>query len=171
MDKAITTSLLIVISSLLALILFNAAYPAVTSGAESITNVANRAEDRMRSQIAIIHAAAERTSTGDWQDGNGNGDFEAFLWVKNIGDTPVVAVDRLDLFFGPEGNFFRIPLGGTGTDPRPNWTWQVENADRWIPSSTLRITVHYGGIPPAAGRYFVRVTLPNGITSDLTFGM
>ncbi len=171
MDKVITTALLIVISMVLALVLFNAAYPAIQEGGQAIGNLSSRAEERMRSQIAIIHAAGEYDADGNWMDSNANGDFEVFLWIKNIGDTRVNAIDRMDIFFGPEGNFMRIPFRETDTDPRPNWSSHVENAAEWTPRATLRITLHYGGMPPPTGRYFVRVTLPNGITADTTFGL
>lgn len=172
MDKVITTAFLIVISVVLSIVLFNAAYPAIQEGGQSITSYTDRVEERMRSQIAIIHAAGEYNAQGTWVDGNANGDFEVFLWVKNIGDTRIRPIDSVDLFLGPEGNFMRIPQGETAADPRPNWTALVEGGgDEWVPQATLRITVHYGGLPPATGRYFSRVTLPDGITDDTTFGL
>ncbi len=64
MDKTITTALLIVISMVTAVALFNAAYPAVIKGGDAITSMANRADDRMQSQIAIIHMAGEQDSQG-----------------------------------------------------------------------------------------------------------
>ncbi|MBL8164505.1 MAG: hypothetical protein JNJ61_21125, partial [Anaerolineae bacterium] len=59
MDKAITTALLIVISMIMVVMLFNAAFPAIIQGSDAITNMTDRAGDSMKSQIKIIHAAGE----------------------------------------------------------------------------------------------------------------
>ncbi len=58
MDKTITTALLIVISMVMSLALFNAAYPAIIQGGDAINSMTNRSDERMRSQAAIIHAAS-----------------------------------------------------------------------------------------------------------------
>jgi hypothetical protein len=163
MDKSITTALFIVISMILALMLFNVAYPAVQESSDAIANLASRADDRMRTQIEIIHVAAELNSSGNWQEANPNGDFEVFVWVKNIGGTRITGLEQVDVFFGPEGNFARIPMRASELDPRPNWTWQIENASEWTPTATMRLTLHFGGSALTSG-HFIRVTLPNGIS-------
>lgn len=170
MDKTITTVFLIVISIVMAMMLFNVAYPAVRDSGDAISSMSNRANDRLKSQIEIIHAAGELDSSGWWQDVNGNGDFEVYIWVKNVGTTRITAVDRLDIFFGPEGNFVRIPHESTAEGAAPYWTWAVENGDDWDPTGTLKITVH-NAFPLSAGRYFVRVTTPNGITNEYFLGL
>lgn len=167
MDKVISTVLLIVISMILVMLLFNAAYPAVLEGSDAITSMANRADERMRSQISIIHASGELDSTSFWQDTNSNGQFEVFLWVKNIGTSRITAPEMGDLFFGLEGNFGRIPYN---TGSYPYWTSEIENAAEWTPTATLKITIHYG-VPLPSGRYFAKLTLPNGISTDYFMGM
>src|SRR5574341_725066 len=57
MDKVITTALLIVIGMVLAVSLFNSAYPAVMDSGQAISAMAGRTEDRLQSQIEIIHVA------------------------------------------------------------------------------------------------------------------
>jgi hypothetical protein len=167
MDKIISTVMLIVISMILSMLLFNAAYPAVIRSSDAIVNMGDRSDDRMKSQITIIHASGELDNTGFWQDTNGDGQFEIFLWVKNIGSTRVIALEQSDLFFGPEGNFARIPYN---TGSYPYWTADVENAAEWTPTATLKITIHYG-VPLSPGRYFAKVTLPNGVSADYFMGM
>ncbi|MBE2270215.1 MAG: hypothetical protein IAE80_18395 [Anaerolinea sp.] len=171
MDKVISTALLTIVAMLLVMVLFNAAYPAVLEGSDSIANMAGRMEEQFRSEIAIIHTGAEINAGGTWQDTNSNGDFEVFVWIKNIGDTRVVAPDQLDVFFGPEGNFARIPHRTTGTEPLPNWTWSIENAADWSPTATLKLVIHYGGAWLSSGRYYLSVTLPNGITDRDFIGL
>jgi len=162
MDKVITTALLIVVSMIMAVSLFNVAYPAIVQGGDAIASMADRADDRIRSQITVIHAAAE------WQDGapldmNASGDMEAYVWVKNVGDTRIAAVERVDVFFGQEGNFARIPhasesMAGT------YWQASFDNGSEWTPTATLRITIHHA--PLQAGRQFVKIVAPNGVADE-----
>ena len=169
MDKTITTALMIVISMIMAVALFNAVYPAVLDSGNAISGMTRRTDERLQSQIEIIHAASELDSTGWWQDTNGNGDFDTFIWVKNVGETRVAALDQIDVFFGPEGNYTRIPPQGSASG-YPFWIGEIVNADEWTPSATLQITVHYGA-PLPAGRYFMKVSLPNGISDEHFMGM
>jgi len=169
MDKVITTALLIVISMVLALVLFNAAYPAINQGGDAINNMASRQEDRMKSEISIIHAAGELDSTGQWQDTNGDGQFNVFVWVKNTGATTISALNTADLFFGREGNFVRIPYG-SNPNGFPFWTASLASGSDWTPTNTLQITLHYGS-PLQTGRYYVKVTTPNGIVDQYFLGM
>ncbi len=167
MDKAITTALLIVISMIMVVMLFNAAFPAIIQGSDAITNMTDRAGDSMKSQIKIIHAAGELDSAGVWRDSNSNGQFEVFLWVKNVGSTRLTALEHSDVFFGPEGNFGRIAYN---TGSYPYWTYALENATEWTPTATLRITIHYG-VPLSSGHFFAKVTLPNGLSEDYFLGL
>lgn len=170
MDKVITTALLIVIGMVLATVLFNGAYPAVVKSGDAIANMAEREDDRLQSQIEVIHAASELDSSGWWQDVNGNGYFDVFVWVKNIGATRVVAYDRVDVFFGPEGNFARIPYAVAGGETYPSWAAQVENGPDWSPTATLKVTISYA-LPLTPGLHFVKVILPNGISAEDLVGL
>jgi hypothetical protein len=171
MDKTITTALLIVVSMIMVVLLFNAAYPAVQQGSDALSSMANGVADRMRNQISVIHANAEPIDdVGWWTDVNGNGTYDAYGWVKNTGNATVNAIDRVDVFFGQEGNFSRIPYRVDGTTPLPNWTWDVENDTNWVPTATLQIAIHYQA-PISKGRYFLKVTLPNGVSSDYFLGI
>ena len=164
MDKVITTALLIVVGMVLAVVLFNSAYPAVTDSGQAISVMAGRADDRLKSQIVIIHVAGEKDG-GWWQDVNGNGYFDVFAWVKNVGTTRIFPLQAMDVFFGPEGDFVRIPEASQAGQSYPRWTGQVENGSEWTPTATLKITVSYAQ-PLPAGRYYIKVTAPNGVFAD-----
>ena len=170
MDKAITTALLIVISMVMALMLFNVAYPAVIEGGDSMRNMANRAEQEMKSDVTIIHSAAELDNTGWWQDTNANGDFEVFVWVKNTGSLRIIALEYLDIFFGPDGAFMRIPSQANANGRYPYWTWEGDGGTDWTPAATLRIAIHYE-FPHATGHYYIKVTTPNGVADDDFMGI
>lgn len=170
MDKAITTSVLIVISMVLALVLFNAAYPAITRGSDAITSMAHREIDSMKSQVTIIHAAAELDSNGQWQDTNDDDQFDAFIWIKNVGAMTIDAVDSTDIFFGQEGNFVRIANQADAGGHYPYWTWAVENGTEWTPTATVKITIHYQ-TPLLPGRYYIKVNTATGASDEYFLGM
>ncbi len=170
MDKAITTAMMIVISMVMAVLLFNVVYPAIVEGGDAIVSMSNRAETRMKSQVMIIHAAGELDSSGWWQDNNNNGDFEVFLWVKNVGSTRITAFEQTDIFFGPEGNFVRIPHQSAAGGTYPYWVGQVEGGSDWNQASTLTVTIYYQ-FPLTPGRYFAKVIVPSGVSDEYYWGM
>jgi archaellum component FlaG (FlaF/FlaG flagellin family) len=170
MDKAITTALFIVVSMILVIMLFNAVYPAIQQGSDSIASMAYNVSDRMRHEFSVVHASAELPDGVLWQDSNGNGLFDVLTWVKNTGNVTIPAIDRVDVFFGREGNYTRIPYQVDGSTPYPNWTSNVENDTVWVPTATLQIAIHYQ-VALATGRYYLKVTLPNGMSSDYFLGI
>ena len=170
MDKTITTALFIIVSMILVLVLFNVAYPAVIQGGDAVASMANNVADEMHNHIDIIHTSAELDNTGWWQDVNNNGLFDVFVWVKNTGDARITGLNQIDVFFGPEGNFTRIPPQSDTGNPYPYWTEQLDSGTNWDPTGTLQITIHYQ-TPLASGRYFVKVVLPDGVSSENYLGM
>jgi archaellum component FlaG (FlaF/FlaG flagellin family) len=149
LDKAMTTVFMVIASVVCAILVFNSLYPAVIRSSDAMTSMTLRVDDRLKSQIEIIHAA-----------GSGN---NALVWVKNVGSLRIAAVESCDIFFGPEGSFNRIPYGSGAS----YWTYEVENASEWTPTATLKITIVNGG--PLSGRYFVKVIIPNGIYDEYYF--
>jgi hypothetical protein len=147
LDKIIVTALLMTAGVIMAIALFNAMYPAINQGNDAITNMQYRISDQMKTQINILHAAAAGGVVT--------------IWVKNTGDARIVGLGSSDLFFGPEGNFVRIPYG-TGS---PHWEYLVENGTDWVPRATLRIVI-YNFSPLNSGRYYIKMTLPNGISAE-----
>ncbi|MBC7237738.1 MAG: hypothetical protein H5T69_18000, partial [Chloroflexi bacterium] len=119
---------------------------------------------------SIIHVCGELDSQGTWQDVNGDGHFNIFLWVKNTGSSRIAAPEMSDLFLGPEGAFGRVVHQSGASGSQPYWTCDVENGDAWDPTTTLKITVHYVSTLES-GRYFVKLVLPNGVADDDYFGL
>jgi archaellum component FlaG (FlaF/FlaG flagellin family) len=169
MDKAITTALLIVISMVMSVALFNAAYPASIQAGDALARMADRSDDRLDSQIQIIHAAGELNTSGVWDDTNNDGDFNAFVWVKNVGSNAIAGLENMDVFFGPEGNFQRIPYRASGGS-KPYWNYTIENGDTWSPTSTIEVTIHLN-FTPDPGRFYFKAVAPNGVSDTLVFGM
>ena len=156
MDKAMTTVFMIIASVVCAILVFNSLYPAVIRSSDAMTSMTIRVDDRLKSQIAIIHA------TGD-ADAD-----KAYVWVKNVGSLRIAAVERCDVFFGPEGDFERIPHDDE-TSGTPYWTDDVENDDEWRPTATLKITI-FDTVSPDT-RYFVKVSIPAGISDEDYFSV
>jgi hypothetical protein len=158
LDKTITTAFLIIAGVVSAVALFSAVYPAVILGGDALRRMEGRVSERLSSQIEIIHATQDPVEQ-----------TEALVWVKNVGSLRIRAIENCDVFFGLEGDFGRASHGsGSGT---LWWTWVLEeNGSDWDPTTTLKITIHdTGGL--SAGRYFVKVTIPNGIDDEYYFSI
>ena len=151
MDKTITTALLIIASVVSVVFMFNAVYPAVIETSEAMLDMERRLDERFQSQVEIIHAAPYGTDTK-----------VVYLWIKNIGATSIRAMDRCDLFFGPEGNFERIPYE-TGAS---HWSCTVENDTTWKPTATLKVTIDYADYLVNGERYYIKFIAPNGVSDE-----
>ena len=158
-----------------AVAVFNAIYPAVTRSTGAVSAASARVENRLKTDIEVIHAVAELDSGGSFQDTNGNGKFDFIVWVKNVGDTEIDAEAESDVFLGPPGSFTRIPHeSDVESTVFPRWSFSVENGTLWGPRATLRITVTYDSppdAPPAAGNYDVKVIISNGISDEIFFSI
>lgn len=158
MEKAITTALLIIAGVICMVFVFNSVYPMINRSSNAMVSMADTIDERMKSRINIVHAAntANRTSV--------------YLWVKNVGTTRIVGMDGMDIFFGQETDFERIPYVDYAGGGYPQWSYIVENDTEWLTSATLKITISYDA-DPGAGTYFSKVIIPNGIADEYYFGM
>jgi hypothetical protein len=150
LDKTIVTALLVMAGVISAVFVFNSIYPAIGQSSSAITNMEARVDERLKSQVEVVHAAKSGS--------------DVVIWAKNIGSLTVDSVESSDLFFGPEGNFMRIPYGSG----MPHWEYSIENNAAWQPTATIRMTI-IGYSPLNAGRYFVKLSLPNGIADEYFF--
>ena len=161
------------IASITAII--NAIYPVVSRTSGSIVTSSAKVDDRLRSDIEIIHAVGELNSAGAFADTNSNGRFEIFVWAKNVGDTRILALDEIDVFVGQIGNFERIPHEvevQEGVYPR--WSHDIEGQSddtQWNPKQTLKVSIDYDTDTQSQGSYDIKVTIPNGITDEYFFSM
>jgi len=133
----------------------NTVLPAVHRTSGALTSTASVLDDRLSSQIEIVHATGESGTT------------DADIWVKNIGATVIDPLERIDLFFGPQGEFARIPYGGASCSA-PCWEYTLENDTKWTPTATLHITIHVSDALESDVVYYTKVVAPNG-SSDAKF--
>jgi hypothetical protein len=152
MDKVMVTLLLIIAGVVCSVVIINAAFPAITGSTGAITDTAGKLSDKIRSQVKIIETA----STGD----------EFYVWIKNVGTSRILGIESSDIFFGIEGNFARVAHGTTGST-EPYWEYSIENASKWAPTATLKITIHNGSV--LSGSYFFKMVIPNGISDETIY--
>jgi hypothetical protein len=157
-DKAITTALLIVAGVVCMIFVFNSVYPMINRSTQAMSSMADTVDERMKSRINIVHAAnsADRT--------------QVYIWIKNVGDQRIVAIEDSDLFFGLENAFDRMPYAGDAAGAHPSWDFTLENDTEWMTSATIKITITYES-DPGHGTYFVKFIIPNGISDDFYFSM
>ena len=127
----------------------NAVLPSVDRTSGALTSTASVIDDRLGSQVEIVHATGE------------NGGTVADVWIKNVGSTIVEPLDRIDIFFGPEGEFTRIPYGGESCTA-PCWEYDVENDTEWKPTATLHVIVHLEDALATGTVYYAKIVAPNG---------
>lgn len=135
----------------------NAVLPSVGRTSGALISASGVVEERISSQIEIVHATGQ------------DADPDADAWVKNIGSSTVDPLSRVDVFFGPAGDFQRIPQGDPGCTA-PCWEYSLENGtSTWEPTTTLRITIHAASNLTSGTTYYVKVVTPNGIADSKFF--
>ena len=148
---------MLTIAAIVAIVaVINAVLPSVSRTSGALISASGVVEGRIASQIEIVHATGE------------DGDPDADAWVKNTGASTIDAIERVDLFFGPEGNFQRIPQGDSSC-AAPCWEYEVENASVWEPTATLHIIIHAETNLTSGTTYYVKVVTPNGIADSKFF--
>jgi len=182
-DKAIITMMLVIAGVVCVSFMFNSLYPAINRSSDAVVSMSAAVDDRIKSQVDIIHAVSEYDSkdTGDyWNDMNSNSHFDIFAWVKNVGTSRILAPEKSDIFFGEEGDFQRIPYVDHAGGSAPYWEYTVEdNADEWSKSKTIKINIVYTksisnfgdtGLSTST-TYRIKTIIPNGITDEIYFSL
>lgn len=148
---------MLTIASIVAIVaVVNAVLPSVSRTSGALISASSVVEDRIASQIEIVHATGQ------------DGDPDAEVWVKNTGAATVDGLNRVDVFFGPDGDFQRIPQGDPGCTA-PCWEYALENASTWEPTATLHITIRSSSDLASGTTYYVKVVTPNGIADSKFF--
>ena len=176
MDKAIITVLLIIAGVVCVAFMFNAIYPAINRGSDAVVSMSAVVDDRIKSRVEIVHAVSEydpNNGPSFWNDTNSNSTFDIFAWVKNVGTSRILGVERSDIFFGEEGDFVRVPHEDYASGVKPYWQDSLEDsADEWGPGKTMKVTIVHSGSYGGSGlstdtTYRVKLIIPNGITDEV----
>jgi hypothetical protein len=132
--------------------------PAISRAGHALVSSADVADDRLSSRIEIVHATGQVGAT------------QVDAWVKNTGASQIIALDKMDVFFGPETDFQRIPYGGAGCTA-PCWEFELENDTAWNRTATLHITITLEAADAlvSGAAYFVKTVAPNGVEDSKFF--
>jgi archaellum component FlaF (FlaF/FlaG flagellin family) len=158
LDKTITTALLIIAGIVCSIFLFNSVYPMINRSSSAMVSMTEKIDDRMQSDVDVVHA----TSSASRQT--------VYIWVKNVGSSRIVNVEESDIFLGPEGNFVRIPHVDYAGGALPSWDYEIENDTEWGNGATIKVTVNFGSAQNT-GTYFIKVVIPNGVSTEYYFSM
>lgn len=158
MDKAITTTLLILAGVVCVIFVFSNVFPMVNRSSQAMVSMADDMNDRMKTRISIVHAASSTDRK------------TVYIWVKNVGESRILDIGQSDLFFGEETDFNRVPYIDNAGGTYPQWQYQIENDTEWRTTATIKITITYENAP-GAGTYFVKIIIPNGTDAEYYFSM
>jgi flagellar protein FlaG len=171
MDKVLATILLVVAAVVCVVLVINAVYPAITSSSGALSTVSASMNERIKTQVKIIHATGELNSSGSWVDTNSDGDFDVLIWMKNIGTEPIDDIGRCDVFLAGNNTIWTwIPYVDYAGGSYPRWSYVIENGTAWGAATTLMIDIHYSS-PLQSGQYNVKVMVPNGVSDEYDFSM
>ena len=171
MDKALSTILLVIASLVCAVLAINAIYPATSISSGALGSVTTQMGERIKSNISIVHAAGELDGDGVWQDTNSDGNFDVFIWVKNIGGTTIDNAENCDLFLGgDDGSWTRIPHEDWAGGELPSWNYTIDSSSDWAQETTMMVEVSFES-SLTSGEYRVKLIIPNGIEDEYYFSM
>jgi hypothetical protein len=94
-------------------------------------------------------------------------DSQIDLWVKNIGTNQIVALDKVDVYFGELNYVQLIPYNATSA---PSWEYSELNII-WPAKETVEINVSYDSTLERNVNYVVRISTPNGVSDDYIFSI
>lgn len=157
MEKALSTAILTIAAITIAMVLTSSLVPAADSGGRALLGLSGRLEERMLTDMALLHAAAETDVTGQTY---------VRVWLKNTGSVPIVDVERMDLILIGSGSVSHHVFG-TGIG---KWQYQVlHGLDEWIPGATIRVDLPVA--THSAGLYEVQIVSPSGSRAKDSFSL
>jgi flagellar protein FlaG len=104
--------------------------------------------------------------------GSNNSDV-VYAWVKNVGKAriPSNLIEKSDLFFGPLGNFERIPYNASSP---PSWNYTIVNDlnsnNSLDPQETISITIQLS-YNLTTGDYYLRFATYSGAYDEYEFSI
>ena len=158
MDKAITTGLLIIAGIVATMALVNAVVPAVGQSSSALLTANSAASDRIRTDIEVIHVAADTSPVGEDQ---------ILVWVKSVGSNVIDPVENTDVFLTTPSTIKRVPYG-SGAE---YWNYTFENGTAWTQGVTVKITLHLANASVTAGSYNVKITVYNSVSAEKDFSV
>lgn len=154
--------MILVIASITAGVLtINATYPTLIRGTNSIVQSSDKLGERMETQVSVVFATAELNSSGTWVDTDGDGKFDVFVWVKNVGNSVIENPQSMDVFLGKTGTYTRIPYVADAGGAYPSWSYSLANGAQWSNTVTAEIDIKYTAAL-SSSIYQLKVVTPAG---------
>jgi len=164
-EQVISTALLTIASVIAVAALVHTVYPSIMSMSSSFLTATSTVSDRIETDLKIIYVVNQSINLTN-------------VWVKNIGKNSIgySAIEMSDVFFGPEGNFERIPYDNSIPLPNNRWNYTIENNNdnnyKWDPLETLKITIRKDNIYATSPRdYYLKIVLYNGVWDEDHFSI
>ncbi|PKB78831.1 MAG: hypothetical protein BZY88_16450 [SAR202 cluster bacterium Io17-Chloro-G9] len=155
MEKAITTSLLIIASIVAAMALINAVIPAMGKSASALATANSTTADRIRTDIEIIHATGDDSAN------------VITVWVKNVGTKKISTITSSDIILTKPSSVASLPYVDGCTSEC--WDYSLEGgASDWSRAVTVKFTLKTA---VATGVYTVRITSPNAASATEDFSV
>jgi len=156
MEKAITTALMVIASVIAAMALINAVMPAMGKSASALVTANGTAADRIKTDIAIVHAAGDATAD------------EIKVWVKNIGTERIRPIKSSDVFLTAPTAVTRLPYVSGCTSEC--WDYSIEGGGTdWIQAVTVKFTLKT--TVNTGTTYNVSVSVANSVEADKDFSV
>lgn len=158
MEQSLSTAIFVITTVLVSVFFVNGVASRLNSGARSAAAAITRMEQRMTTDMTVMHGAVETDA----------GQTYLRLWLRNTGARPVDAVRRMEIMLTSTTASQYFPYG-TG----PNkWQYTVLSGGptEWTAGGTIRLEIQLAS-PLAAGQYNLTLTTFNGAQAKYTFSV
>ena len=153
-SETIVTAIFLITAVVAAGVLTSQILPAIFTLSGSVSSSTQKADQTMRTNIAIVNTFA----TGD----------KAQVWLKNTGSSRINLADlnMSTIFIGAPDNF-EVFSKNNLVPPPPQlgeWTYEIlDNANNyWDPEETLHITTRSAKIPATPNTAYFQIVLYDG---------
>jgi flagellar protein FlaG len=150
-SETIVTAIFLIAAVVAAGILTSQIFPAITTMSGSVSSSTHAADQKLRTDIAIVNTYA-------------NNSGYAQVWVKNIGSSQISGPDlnMSTIFIGTPNGFKTVPrddlLSADG------WTSEIldDKNSYWDPMETLHLTIRSDTIPGSGSGTYFQIVLYDG---------
>jgi len=154
MDKVLVTALLTMAAVVAAVMVINTMLPALGSGGSSVLSSSSAASEQLKTSIDIIAVHTDSPTV--------------YVWIKNVGATNILAIDKADVFLQTPSDFIRMSYNDGGGDN--TWRYDIaEGESTWKPGNTLEVTITSESA--LSGDYVVKFATYNGVSDEESFSV
>jgi flagellar protein FlaG len=150
-SETIVTAIFLITAVVAAGVLASQIFPAIYTMSGSVSSSTHAAEQRLRTDIAIVNTFA-------------NTSHYAQVWVKNVGSSRIVLPDlnMSTVFLGDSAGIVTLPFNNLSSD---GWTYEIlgdTGNGYWDPMETLHITALKGDMPGSGNVVSFQIVLYDG---------